>query len=134
MSASWDENGWETVQGYFEADVNGALYLYENWYLNVPGKNTEGIGVYLRIGVDSPDLKDWNDRASSVFNASNSHITLYEEANYQGRSFRLRPGQHYDRLGLKTSHDISVPGPDAEFDWNDKISSIKFDAPPFKLG
>jgi hypothetical protein len=109
----------------------GYLKLFDEInYNDTQQGGSRGWHKVLVTRVSIPNLKSigFNDRCSSIINSSNRTVTCYSDADYKGRSFMLTPGRGHGLL-RRPEADAEVHThrtPDRDYDWNDKVSSIKF--------
>lgn len=90
-------------------------------------ENYDGAGLYLTVGQDIPDLrqwaissgKSWNDRISSLKIGKDALVHVWTDSNYEG------PSKPYsgDGQGYVAITSLHPEG------WGDKISSLKVRTP-----
>lgn len=92
------------------------VFLFEH-------ENYDGGALYLTIGQDLPDLrqwmissgKSWNDRISSVKIGKNAQVYLCTDINYEGPSIPYAADGQWNR-NMSSLHPQG---------WGDKVSSLK---------
>jgi hypothetical protein len=129
----WDiiEGGAQELKNRLGDNRKYYVALFDDTFMNrsYTGEDPGGWNKIFFTRVNIPNLKSvgFNDRASSIDNMTDRWVTCYGDADYKGRSFRLRPGKSYSQMRARTKGEKTGPGPDPDYDWNDKITSIKFD-------
>ncbi len=97
--------------GQYDDEVDGpGVFLYKH-------ADFRGQRIFVRAGENIRNLRrrGWNDKISSIELVDGARIMIFEHANYQGASTRIKR----DVIDL-AEFSRGIPGT-----WNDKISSIK---------
>lgn len=119
----------------YEACPDGYLCIYDDVQWNTKGgfpskepKSATG-GSMWATKVSDPNLNGMSDRASSLINNTGRRVTIYQDHKFSGHSFTTtaRRRTAYTTLGqAPTGKADQVPyGPEATFNWNDQITSVK---------
>lgn len=94
-------NGWSGVGYNFLVDMDGVIYEGRGWGLvgaHCPGKNRDGIGVYLAVGGDQEPTEA----------AKRAVVWLYAEAQRRA-GHRLTLGVHGDYWATACAGDVVDP-------------------------
>lgn len=118
-----------------EACPDGYLCVYDDVQWNttggLPGKEplTPSGGSMWATKVSDPHLNHMSDRASSLVNNTGRRVTIYQDRKYSGHSFTTTARRRTLYTTLRQApygKGDQIPyGPEASFNWNDQITSVK---------
>ncbi|MGH3905352.1 MAG: peptidase inhibitor family I36 protein [Pseudonocardiaceae bacterium] len=105
----------ETANTYKD---NDKLYLYARSYCE--GAHDRWDDDDSDYGDDKGRIKDFDNKVDSIVNTTDENVAFFNEPNYHGDSFCVRPGEYVRRLY------VYGDGSGTNDWWSNSISSHKF--------